>query len=115
MAAQSEDLIMKLMSFNKAALIKGVKQITNAITSAGGIYSGPIFLPTDITKITVQRGPHIDKKSMEQFEKRTHKRCIIIRNISREIMESLSRDILFDAVLDIKVKLKPVGNKAINQ
>lgn len=115
MASQNEDLIMKLISFNRAALLKGVKQITDAITRAGGIYSGPIFLPTDITKITVQRSPHIDKKSMEQFEKRTHKRCIIIRNISRQMMEALAKDIEFDSVLDIKVKLKPVGNKAINQ
>ena len=74
------------------------KAIVQAVLSAGGKVSGPIPLPTHIKKYTVLRSPHVNKKSREQFEMRTHKRLIDIYAPSIAVKEVFSKIELPDGV-----------------
>ena len=68
-----------------------------------GVISGPIPLPTDIEKITVLRAVHKDKDAREQFEMRTHKRLIDIKEPSKETIEALSHlDLPSGVAINIK-------------
>ena len=67
------------------------KTIVQVVKKAGAKVSGPIPLPTKINKFTVLRSPHVNKKSREQFEMRTHKRLIDIFEITTDVMDSLMK------------------------
>ena len=69
-----------------------------------GEISGPVPLPTEIEKITILRAVHKYKDSREQFEKRTHKRLIVINNPSKETIESLTH-LEIPSGVDIQIKL----------
>ena len=104
MAVQSQDIVVKFSSFNSEILDKCVHYMVNSIKKVGAQFSGPIFLPKDIKKVTVNRSPHVDKKSMEQFEVRTHKRVIIIRKASSDVVDSLSK-LELPSGIDVKVEV----------
>jgi small subunit ribosomal protein S10 len=104
MATPSQDIVVKFLSFDSKTLDKTITYMVNSIKKVGAQFSGPIFLPGDIKKITLNRSPHIDAKSKEQFEIRTHKRVIIIRKASSEVVESLERMELPSGI-DIKVEV----------
>lgn len=104
MAVQSQDIVVKFSSFDSAILDKCVQYMVNSIKKVGAQFSGPIFLPRDIKKVTVNRSPHIDRKSMEQFEVRTHKRVIIIRKASSDVVDSLSK-LELPSGIDVKVEV----------
>jgi small subunit ribosomal protein S10 len=70
----------------------------------GASVAGPIPLPTDINKYTVLRGPHIDKKSREQFEIRTHKRLIDIIEPTAQTVDALMK-LELAAGVDVEIKL----------
>lgn len=108
MALQSQDIVVKFSSFDSNVLDKCVQYMVNSIKRVGAQFSGPIFLPRDIKKVTVNRSPHIDRKSMEQFELRTHRRVIIIRKASSEVVDSLSK-LELPSGIEIKVDVL-VGN-----
>ena len=104
MAIQSQDIVVKFSSFDSEILDKCVQYMVNSIKKVGAQFSGPIFLPRDIKKFTVNRSPHVDRKALEQFELRTHKRVIIIRKASSDVVDSLSK-LELPSGIDVKVEV----------
>ncbi len=88
---KQEDMRIKLKSFDHRSLEIGVEQIIRVVRDTGADIAGPIPLPTRIQRYTVLRSPHVDKKSREQFEMRTHKRLIIVRGSNQRTMEAMQR------------------------
>ena len=80
-----------------------MREIVNAVKRTGADVNGPIPLPTQRTVITVLRSPHVDKKSREQFETRTHKRLMYIIDPTPQTMEALMR-LEISAGVDITMK-----------
>ena len=78
-------------------------EIVNTAKRTGARVRGPVPLPTHIERITVLRSPHVDKKSREQFEIRTHKRLIDITEPSPKTIDEL-RNLNMPAGVDIRVK-----------
>jgi len=79
-------------------------KIVDTAIRTGAKVVGPVPLPTKIEKFTVIRGPHIDKRSREQFELRTHKRVLDILNPTGSTIESLSH-LSLPAGVDISIKM----------
>ncbi|MBR5402145.1 MAG: 30S ribosomal protein S10 [Treponema sp.] len=82
---------VRLRAFDVELIDQSAKAIVQTVQKAGAKVSGPIPLPTKINKVTVLRSPHVNKKSREQFEMRTHKRLIDIMNPSQDVMDSLMK------------------------
>lgn len=82
---------VKLNAFDVELIDQSAKEIVQAVKKAGAKVCGPIPLPTRINKVTVLRSPHVNKKSREQFEMRTHKRLIDIMSTSQGVMEALMK------------------------
>ncbi len=98
-----EIIKIRLKSYDHAILDQAAKEIVKEAKKSGAFVSGPIPLPTDRTVYTVNRSPHIDKKSREQFEMRIHKRLIEIRRPTDKTMDALVKlDIA--AGVDIEIK-----------
>ncbi len=95
---------LKLKSFEAGLLDSSVRDIIETIKKTGAKVKGPIPLPTRISRYTVLRSPHINKKSREQFEIRTHKRLIDIVDASQQTVDALMK-IDLPAGVDIEVKL----------
>ena len=74
---------VKLKSFDHRILDNAAAKIVETVKRAGGEVSGPVPLPTEVEKITILRAVHKDKDSREQYEMRTHKRLIDIKNPSK--------------------------------
>ena len=81
---------IKLKAYDHRVLDSAAAKIVETVKRTGGEISGPVPLPTEIQKITVLRAVHINKDAREQFEMRTHKRLIDIKNPSKETIEALS-------------------------
>ena len=90
-------------AYDHEVLDQSAEQIVNAVLRTGARVSGPVPLPTRIERYTVLRSPHIDKKSREQFEIRTHKRIIDIMEPTSQTTEALQR-LSVPAGVGIKVK-----------
>ena len=75
---EKQNIRIKLRAYDNKVLDKSTEEIVNTVKRTGANIKGPIPLPTKIERYTVLRSPHIDKKSREQFETRTHKRLIDI-------------------------------------
>ena len=84
-------LSIKLKAFEHKSLDTECAKIVETVKRTGGEVSGPIPLPTEVEKITILRAVHKYKDSREQFEKRTHKRLIVISDPSKETIEALQR------------------------
>ena len=69
---------IKLKGFDYRMVDQSANEIVDTAKRTGARVTGPVPLPTDISRLTVNRSPHVDKKSMDQFEIRTHKRLIEI-------------------------------------
>ena len=82
---------VRLRAFDVDLLDQSSKTIVQVVKKAGAKVSGPIPLPTKINKFTVLRSPHVNKKSREQIEMRTHKRLIDIFEITTDVMDSLMK------------------------
>ncbi len=93
---------IKLKSFEHKSLDKACAKIVDTVKKTGGEVSGPIPLPTEIEKITILRAVHKYKDSREQFEKRTHKRLMDIKNPSKETIDALAH-IEVPSGVDIKI------------
>jgi small subunit ribosomal protein S10 len=98
-----ERIRVRLRGFDVELIDQSAKSIVQTVQKAGAKVTGPIPLPTRINKVTVLRSPHVNKKSREQFEMRTHKRLIDIINPSSEVMDSLMK-LELPAGVDVEIK-----------
>jgi len=96
---------IKLKAYDHKVLDAAAVKIMETVKRTGGEISGPVPLPTEIQKYTVLRAVHKYKDAREQFEKRTHKRLIDIKNPSKETMDALTRLDLPGAV-NIEIQTK---------
>lgn len=95
---------IRLKAYDHRALDQAAGKIVDTIKRTGGEVSGPVPLPTEIDKITVLSAVHKYKDAREQFEIRTHKRLIDIKNPSKETIDALAHLDLPSGV-DIEIKL----------
>ncbi|HLB51679.1 30S ribosomal protein S10 [candidate division WWE3 bacterium RIFCSPHIGHO2_12_FULL_38_15] len=95
---------IKLKSYDSRIMDLSCTKIVDTAIRTGAKVVGPVPLPTKIEKFTVIRGPHIDKRSREQFELRTHKRVLDILNPTGSTIESLSH-LSLPAGVDISIKM----------
>ena len=102
MAAQKIRIRMK--AYDYKLLDQSAGEIVDTAIRTGASVAGPIPLPTTINKYTVLRGPHIDKKSREQFEIRTHKRLIDIVEPTAQTVDALMK-LELAAGVDVEIKL----------
>lgn len=96
---------IKLKAFDPALIDRSARRIVLTAKTTGAEVSGPIPLPTKRTLFSVIRGPHIDKRSQEQFELRVHKRLIEIRRPTADTIDKLSR---LDLPAGVEVEIKVV-------
>ena len=82
---------IKLQAYEHRILDQSVAEILNTARRTGSMVAGPIPLPTRIQRYTVNRSPHVDKKSMDQFESRTHKRLMDIINPTAKTVDELKK------------------------
>ena len=82
---------VRLRGFDIELVEQSSKAIVQTVEKAGAKVSGPVPLPTRINKYTVLRSPHVNEKSREQFEMRTHKRLIDILDPTSKVMDSLMK------------------------
>ena len=101
----TERVRIKLKAYDHRILDNAATKIVETIKRTGGIISGPVPLPTEIEKFTILRAVHKYKDSREQFEMRTHKRLIDIKNPSKETIDALAHLDLPSGV-DIQIKTK---------
>ena len=94
---------IRMEAFDHEILDQSALDIVVNARRTGARVSGPVPLPTRIERYTVLRGPHIDKKSREQFEIRTHKRLIYIEEPTAKTIDALSR-LNMPAGVDIRIK-----------
>ncbi len=99
----TERLRLRVKAYDAKLIDSSVKQIIEAIRRQGGEVVGPIPLPTEVRRYTVNRSPFVHKKSKEQFEMRVHKRLIDIPNPSQKIVESLT-DLNLPGGVDVEIK-----------
>jgi len=94
---------VRLRAFDAELIDQSAKSIVQAVARAGAKVSGPVPLPTKISKYTVLRSPHVNKKSREQFEMRTHKRLIDIINPTSDTINALMK-LELPAGVDVEIK-----------
>ena len=101
--ATSHKIRIKLRAYDHRLLDQSTQEIVSAAQRTGAAINGPIPLPTAMTKFTVNRSPHIDKKSREQFEMRTHKRLLDIINPTAQTVDALMK-LDLPAGVDVEIK-----------
>ena len=102
MAAQK--IRIRLKAFDHKLLDQSTGEIVETARRTGAKVAGPIPLPTRINKFTVLRSPHVDKKSREQFEIRTHKRVLDIVDPTPQTVDALMK-LDLSAGVDVEIKL----------
>ena len=100
----NQKIRIKLRSYDHNLVDKSTEKIVKTVRTSGAVVTGPIPLPSEKKMYTVLRSPHVNKKSREQFELRTHKRVIEIYTPTQKTVDALSRLELPSGV-DIQVKL----------
>jgi small subunit ribosomal protein S10 len=101
----SQNLRIRLKAFDHRILDNSTREIVNTAKRTGAQVCGPIPLPTRIERFTVLRGPHVNKKSREQFEIRTHKRVLDIVDPTPQTVDALMKLDLASGV-DVEIKLQ---------
>ena len=96
---------IKLKAYDHRVLDSAAAKIVETLKRTGSEVSGPVPLPTEIQKITVLRAVHKYKDAREQFEMRTHKRLIDIKNPSKDTMDALTH-LDIPSGVDIEIKTK---------
>ena len=94
---------IRLRAFDHQLLDKSASDIVETAKRTGARVAGPIPLPTHISRYTVLRGPHVDKKSREQFEIRTHKRLLDILDPTQQTLDALMK-LDLSAGVDVEIK-----------
>lgn len=104
MVVANQKIRIRLKAYDYRVLDQSVVEIIETATRTGAKILGPVPLPTRINKYTVLRSPHVDKKSREQFEIRTHKRLIDILEPSPETVDALMK-LNLAAGVHVEIKL----------
>jgi small subunit ribosomal protein S10 len=99
----NEKIRISLRAYDHRLLDQSVKEIVDTAKRTGARISGPVPLPTKIHRITILRSPHVDKKSREQFEIRTHKRLIDILDPTPQTVDALMK-LDLSAGVDVEIK-----------
>ncbi len=103
MAVKAQRIRIRLKAYDHKILDQSVEEIVETANRSGAKVSGPIPLPTTINKFCVNRSPHVDKKSREQFEIRTHKRLLDILEPTQQTIDALMK---LDLSAGVNVELK---------
>ena len=101
--AQTHKIRIRLRAYDHRLLDQSSQEIVTAAQRTGAGINGPIPLPTAIAKYTVNRSPHVDKKSREQFEIRTHKRLLEIVDPTAQTVDALMK-LDLPAGVDVEIK-----------
>ena len=99
-----QNIRIRLKAFDHRVLDHSTREIVQTAKRTGAQVRGPIPLPTKLEKFTVLRSPHIDKKSREQFEIRTHKRVLDIVEPTPQTVDALMK-LDLSAGVDVEIKL----------
>ncbi|MDG5768324.1 30S ribosomal protein S10 [Balneolales bacterium ANBcel1] len=102
--ATQQKIRIKLKSYDHNLIDKSAEKIIKTVKSTGAVVSGPIPLPTAKKIFTVNRSPHVNKKSREQFESRSHKRLIDILSTGSQTVDALMKLELPSGV-DVEIKV----------
>src|ERR671935_3071401 len=105
MASLSDKIRIRLKAYDYRILDQSTSEIVETAKRTGARLAGPIPLPTMKNKYTVLRSPHVDKKSREQFEIRTHKRLLDIVDPTPQTVDALMK-LDLAAGVDVEIKLK---------
>jgi small subunit ribosomal protein S10 len=100
-----EKIKIRLEAYDHRILDKAVQDIVDTAKRTGAKVAGPVPIPTRIEKFTVLRSPHVNKKSREQFEIRTHRRVVEILDATAQTNEVFSR---VDVPAGVEIKIKQV-------
>lgn len=100
----TQKIRIKLKSYDHNLVDRSAEKIVKTVKSTGAIVSGPIPLPTERNIITVNRSPHVNKKSREQFQVSSHKRLIDIFSSSAKTVDALMKLELPTGV-DVEIKV----------
>ncbi len=101
--ASATKIRIRLKAFDHQLLDKSANDIVETAKRTGARVAGPIPLPTHLARYTVLRGPHVDKKSREQFEIRTHKRLLDILEPTQQTLDALMK-LDLSAGVDVEIK-----------
>jgi len=104
MAIDNQNIRIRLKAFDHRVLDQSTNEIVTTAKRTGANVRGPIPLPNKIEKYTVLRSPHIDKKSREQFEIRTHRRLLDIVDPTPQTVDALMK-LDLAAGVDVEIKL----------
>jgi small subunit ribosomal protein S10 len=100
----TQNIKIRMEAYDHEALDKSALELVDTAKRTGARVRGPVPLPTRIERYTVLRSPHIDKKSREQFEVRTHKRILFISEPTAKTIDAISK-LNLPAGVDIKIKV----------
>jgi small subunit ribosomal protein S10 len=100
----NQNIRIRLKAFDHRVLDQSTSEIVNTAKRTGAQVRGPIPLPTRIERFTVNRSPHIDKESREQFEIRTHRRLLDIVDPTPQTVDALMK-LDLAAGVDVEIKL----------
>ena len=103
---ENQNIRIRLKAFDHRILDNSAGEIVNTAKRTGAEIRGPVPLPTRIEKFTVLRGPHIDKKSRDQFEVRTHNRLLDIVDPTPQTVDALMK---LDLASGVEVEIKLQG------
>ena len=103
MANKTTKIRIRLKAYDHKLLDQAVGEIVESAKRTGADVAGPIPLPTRINRYTVLRGPHVDKKSREQFEIRTHKRLVDILDPTPQTLDALMK-LDLSAGVDVEIR-----------
>ena len=100
----TDKIRIRLKGYDHKLIDQSTKEIVETARRTGATVVGPIPLPNTINKYTVLRSPHVDKKSREQFEMRTHRRLLDILEPTQQTIDSLMK-LELSAGVDVEIKL----------
>ena len=101
---ESQDIRIRLRAYDNKLLDLSTADIINTAKRTGAKVRGPIPLPTRMEKFTVNKSPHVDKKSRDQFEIRTHNRLLVIIDPTPQTVDALMKlDLAAGVEVDIKI------------
>jgi small subunit ribosomal protein S10 len=106
----TQNIRIRLKAFDHRVLDQSVREIVGTAKRTGARVRGPIPLPNRIERFTVNRGPHVDKKSREQFEIRTHKRLLDIVDPTPQTVDALMK---LDLPAGVDVEIKAFGKEHV--
>ena len=101
----SDKIRIRLKAYDNRVLDQSTTEIVDTARRTGARLAGPIPLPTEKNKWTVLRSPHVDKKSREQFELKTHKRVIDILDSRAQTVDALTK-LDLPAGVDVEIKVE---------